>query len=242
MVLAPAENKPAPVLVALHGRGEAVKGPELGAAGWPKDYALERALQRVCAPPLARDDFEGLVTDEHLDELNADLTAHPWSGLIVACPYLPDLDLRDDATVATYGRWITDVLLPRVHAELPCLPATGIDGVSLGGNVALRVGLNDPNTFAAVGALHPAIDGPRVTEIVSLAKSARAVRPKLALRLTTSDDDYYRDITHALSSGWKDAGLAHDFGQLPGPHDYIFNRGAGSYEMLLWHRRALNVA
>ena len=242
-VLAPVgRNTRVPVVVALHGRGEALKGPERGALGWPNDYALTRALTRVCAPPLTVEDFEGLVTADHLAEINRELAQTPWEGLVVACPYLPDLDLRRDAEVADYGRFVAKVLLPRVARELPVIvgpSATGIDGVSLGGAVALRVGLRSPETFGAVGALQPAIDDAHIGELVELARAARAKLPKLALRLTTSTDDVYRDVTRALSSAWKAAGVTHDFAELPGPHDYRFNRGAGAYEMLMWHRRTL---
>jgi iron(III)-salmochelin esterase len=238
------QNTRFPALVALHGHGEAMKGPERGALGWPNDYALTRALERVCAPPLVAADFEGLVTDEHLAEVNAQLAARPWRGLVVVCPYLPDLDLRRDADITEYGKFVAEVILPRVVREMPVArgpAATGIDGVSLGGAVALRAGLAFPQTFGAVGALQPAIDDARVSDLVDLARAARAKRPELALRITTSKDDYYRDVTHALSNAWRAANVAHDFSELPGPHDYVFNRGPGAYEMLMWHARVLAV-
>ena len=34
-------------------------------------------------------------------------------------------------------------------------------------------------------------------------------------------------------------GVAHDVRELAGPHDYVFNRGPGGVEMLLFHDRAL---
>ncbi len=237
-----APPKRLPILVALHGRGEALKGPERGALGWPNDYALTHALSRLCAPPLTADDFEGLVTPEHLGELNRELASRPWEGLVVACPYLPDLDVRRTSEVAGYGRFVTGSLLPRATRELPVLAgasSTGIDGVSLGGVVALRVGLGAPETFGAVGALQPAIDDAAVSDLSELVRSARAKRPALSLRLTTSHDDVYRDITRTLSTAWQKLGVAHDFSELPGPHDYVFNRGPGAYEMVTWHRRAL---
>ncbi len=236
------QNTRFPVLVALHGRGEALKGPELGALGWANDYALVKALDRVCTPPLASDDFEGLVEDAHLREINASLAAKPWRGLVVVCPYLPDIDLRRDADILDYGKFVASVLLPRVVSEMPAIagPAsTGIDGVSLGGAVALRAGLAAPDAFGAVGALQPAIDDARVADLVAIAQVARSKRPGLALRITTSHEDYYRDVTHALDTAWKGAGVAHDFAELPGPHDYVFNRGPGAYEMLMWHARVL---
>jgi enterochelin esterase-like enzyme len=135
-----------------------------------------------------------------------------------------------------------NALLPRVVRELPALAgpsSTGIDGVSLGGAVALRVGLGAPETFGAVGALQPAIDDARIPDLVELARAARFKRRTLALRITTSRDDVYRDVIHRLSVAWQAAGVAHDFAELPGPHDYRFNRGAGAYEMLTWHHRSL---
>ena len=42
-----------------------------------------------------------------------------------------------------------------------------------------------------------------------------------------------------LSAAWRAAGIAHDFADVPGPHDYVFNRGPGSIELLLWHESAL---
>lgn len=236
------QNTRFPVLVALHGRGEAVKGPELGALGWPNDYALVKALDRVCAPPLVTEDFEGLVESAHLREVNAELAAHPWRGLVVVCPYVPDIDLRRDTDVVDYGKFIGGVLLPRVIREMPAragAASAGIDGVSLGGAVALRAGLALPDVFGAVGALQPAIDEARVADLVALARAARARNPSLALRITTSHEDYYRDVTRALDVAWKGAGVAHDFAELPGPHDYVFNRGPGAYEMLMWHARVL---
>ena len=233
------QNARVPVLVALHGRGEAVKGPERGALGWPNDYNLTKALTRVCAPPLVANDFEGLVEDAHLAEMNTWLAQHPWRGLVVVCPWVPDLNLRSDTELVDYGRFVVETILPRVVRDMPATNVTGIDGVSLGGAVALRVGLAFPQTFKAVAALQPAIDDARVNDLVDLARVARSKRADLALRLTTSHEDYYRDVTHSLSNAWNAAGVQHDFSELPGPHDYIFNRGPGAYEMLLWHARVL---
>ncbi len=234
-----------PVLVALHGRGEALKDPEEGALGWPRDYALRRAISRACAPPLTADDFEGFVEPDHLAEVNRSLASRPLRGLIVACPYVPDLDLEKDEDVLGYGRFLAEVLLPRVRKETPALAApesTGIDGVSLGGAIALRAGLAMPETFGAVGALQPAIGDERVRELTDLCRAARARRKDLALRLTTSHEDYYRRVVNKLDHAWTEAGIAHDFAELPGPHDYPFNRGPGAYEMLLWHDRVLRGA
>jgi hypothetical protein len=245
VVLAPAWTPPEvrhPVLIALHGRGEALKGPDRGALGWPDDYQLVRAVGRLRAPPLTAADLEGLVEPEHLAAINLDLASRPFPGLVVACPFVPDLRLERASELATYGRALTEQLLPRVRAETPALAtpeSTGIDGVSLGGAVALRVGLARADAFAAVGALQPAIAEWQVGELTELVRAARARRKNLALRLTTSKEDGFRRPTERLSAALRKGGLAHDFAVLPGPHDYVFNRGPGVYEMLLWHAAQL---
>lgn len=235
-------NQKLPVLIALHGRGEANKGPVEGAMGWPRDYALLRAIERVCAPPLSSADLEGFVDPKRLAELNDELTAQPFKGMVVVCPYLPDVDLRKPGPIKEYGRYLLDVVLPRVRAELPVLPspaATGIDGVSLGGAVALRVGLGNPDAFGAVGSLQAALGEDQVQEFTDLAKAARAKNPALKLRLLTSKEDPFRGAISHTSLAWRAAGIDHDYADVPGPHDYPFNRGPGAIEMLIWHDRML---
>jgi hypothetical protein len=230
-----------PVLVALHGRGEAVKPPHVGALGWPRDYAMRRAIERVSSPPLTDADFEGFSDPARLARINADLAARPYGGLIVACPHIPDIG-PNGGDVAAVGRFLIDVLLPRVRRETPAIDspaATGIDGVSMGGAIALRVGLANASAFGAVGSLQAAIGEDHVTELTELARAARARRPSIALRLVTSHDDYFHDAIKRLSDSWRAAGVAHDFADVPGPHDYAFNRGPGSIELLTHYDRAL---
>lgn len=230
-----------PVLVALHGRGEAVKSPAVGALGWPRDYAMRRAIERVSAPPLTDPDFEGFSDPQRLARINADLAATPYAGLIVACPHVPDIG-PNGGDVRAVARFVTDVLLPRVRRETPAIDApeaTGIDGVSMGGALALRIGLTHPEAFGAVGSLQAAIAEEQATELTELAKAARVRRAGMKLRLVTSHDDYFRGAIQHLSDAWRAAGIAHEFADIPGPHDYAFNRGPGSIELLTFYDRAL---
>lgn len=245
VVIVPSWTKPAeklPVLIALHGRGEAQKGPAEGVMGWPRDYALLRAIDRVCSPPLTSSDYEGFVEPKRLAETNAALSSNPFKGLVVVCPYLPDVDLHKPEPIKDYGRYLLETVLPRVRAELPVLTtpsACGIDGVSLGGAVALRVGLGNPESFGAVGSLQAALGGDQITELTELAKAARAKSAALKVRLLTSNEDYFRGVLTRTSAAWRAAGIDHDFADVPGPHDYPFNRGPGAIEMLVWHDRLL---
>jgi hypothetical protein len=231
-----------PVLVALHGRGEALKGPDRGGFGWPRDYDLVHAIERVARPPITDEDLEGFVDPAHQAEMNRALAARPFEGLVVACPYVPDMDLRTFKDMRAYGRWIVDTFLPRVRKETPAIAsveATGIDGVSLGGATALRVGLMNAEAFGAIGALQPAVFEDQAQEWTEVARAARAKKPRMPLRLVTSKEDYYHAAILRLSSAWRAGGVSHDFVDVPGPHDYAFNRGPGAYELLTWHDRAL---
>ncbi len=169
-----------PVVVALHGRGEAMKAPTEGALGWPRDYALVRAFDRLRAPPLRDADYEGLVEPARMAETNAALATRAFGGLIVVCPWLPDVHPAATADISAYARFVLETLLPRVRRETPAIPtpeATGIDGVSLGGVIGLRIGLTYPEAFAAVGGIQPALaDGPEHRRLDGARARARAAR------------------------------------------------------------------
>jgi hypothetical protein len=231
-----------PVVLALHGRGEAVKSPAEGALGWPRDYALVRAFDRLRAPPLRETDYEGLAEPARMADVNAALARRAFGGLVVVCPWLPDVHQASTADVTPYARFLLDVVLPRVRRETPALPApesTGIDGVSLGGVIALRIGLTYPDAFGAVGGIQPAFGDNQNAEWTALAQAARARRPGQRLRLLTSHDDYFHDVIVGVDRAWTAAGIAHEFADVVGPHDYVFNRGPGSLELLFWNDRSL---
>ncbi len=201
---------------------------------------MVRAFERLRRPPLVPADLEDLGDPSRLAQMNA----RTFQGLVVACPYVPDLELQSGAALEKYGRAIVEELIPRVRREAPVIPtaaATGIDGVSLGGATSLRAGLVNAKSFGAVGAIQPAIGAWQASELTELARAARAANPKLSLRLLTSKDDGFRPATEALSASWKRASIEHVFLLSPGPHDYVFNRGPGVYELLDWHDRVLHL-
>ena len=236
-----------PVLVALHGRGESLKGSRRGARGWIDDYDLERALRRLARPPLRKGDFQGFVSRERLRQINRSLAEQPYAGLIVVCPYLPDVLRRDKAFTEAerLAAFIVDVLLPRVYDKTPAIgtPAsTGIDGVSLGGRAALLVGFARPRAFGAVGALQAAIDASELERFAQLGERALAENPALSLRLLTSDKDHFLRVNERLSAKLREHGVQHRYARVQGNHSYRFNRGPGGIEMLLFHDRALRGA
>ncbi|MEZ4439969.1 MAG: alpha/beta hydrolase-fold protein [Polyangiaceae bacterium] len=242
VVAIPATREPLPLLIAMHGLGESLKGPTAGAKGWLEDYHLDDAIARLAAPPITSRDYQGLGDGRRRAELNASLEKTPYRGLVIAMPYTPNILLPDRSLdgAEALGRFLVETLLPRLRAETPVIPraeATGIDGVSLGGRAALLVGLAHPESFGAIGTLQAAIDPPEVTPLVGRIAEARTKNPELRLRLLTSSGDFYRGTLAALSRALKDQ--PHELRIVEGPHDYIFNRGPGAYEMLLFHDRVL---
>jgi enterochelin esterase-like enzyme len=233
-----------PVLIAMHGRGETLKGPTRGARGWVDDYAVGRVIQRLHQPPLTPQDFQSFVARERLARWNETLAAQPYEGLVLVCPYTPDLLRGDEPFTGAppLARFLVDTLMPKVYAETPAIgtaATTGVDGVSLGGRAAISVGLLRPEAFGAVASLQAALDPRNGSEIVMRAKQAREKNPKLHLRFVTSTEDYYLPALRTIAGALRAAGVGHELLVVPGPHDYVFNRGPGAIEMLAYHDRVL---
>lgn len=228
-----------PLLVALHGMGEARRGPERGFLAWPLDYQLGDAFAALYRGRLVERDYGGLVRAAHLRSANAELARHPFEGVVVVCPYTPDLlgEAVGGAETLRWGEWVAGPLLARVRAELPDLvsderAATGIDGVSLGGMLSIEVGFRHPEAFGSVGAIQPAIRG-REASLAELAGDHQRIR------LLSSERDPFLLATRTLSERLRERHVAHEIAVVPGPHDYAFNRGPGGLEMLRFHDRAL---
>lgn len=233
-----------PVLVALHGRGEAFKGAARGARGWVEDYWMPRAIERLHHPPLTDQDFGGMSDPARLARINKSLAKQPYRGLIVVCPYTPDIlaGKRLFSAAKPFARFVADELIPRVYRETPALgtqASTGIDGVSLGGRASLLVGFMRPRAFHVVASLQAAFDAAEAPALVRLAKKARQENPTLVIRLLTSSHDFFREDNYEISHEMTRAGIPHKLVEVPGTHSYAFNRGPGVYEMLLFHDRAL---
>ncbi len=238
-VLLPDVPAKAPLLIALHGRGE-TRSVSVGAAAWPVEYQLDRLHRRLLAPPLTGKDLLDMYDPGRLAKLNASLATAPYQGLVVGCPWAPDLHDKSPAGAQGYAKFLTDELLPRMRKEsgstLTARETTGIDGVSMGGRLSLLVGLTHPEIFGRVGALQPALGVAEAAMVSDLAKAAMARAP-VKLRLVSSLDDPFLPAVHAASMRMKEDGVPHEILLIPGTHGYEFNRGPGGVEMLLWHER-----
>ena len=234
-----------PLVVALHGAGEAARGPNRGFLGWTLDYQLPKAVGALTRGRLGFPDYGGFVTERHLNAVNQELRAKPFGGVMVVSPYTPNLmsEQPDGNRIGSYAQWVAGPLLAQVRDELPAAARgrehTGIDGVSLGGMLALEVGFRHPDVFRTVGAIQPAIRG-RVEHLAELAAAARRAGHEQEIRLLTSEGDPFLEPTRALSERLRELRVPHRLVVLPGPHDYAFNRGPGSVELLRFHDRVLD--
>ena len=242
-----AKDERAPLLVLLHGLGE-MGDPTMGVFAWVERYGLGTAYARLRRPPIARTSKNtSLLPDARVAELNATLTAQPFRGMVIACPFTPNLGKTPNPPLAfdTYADWIADVVIPRARKEAPVIPDaahTAIDGVSLGGYIGLEVFLRRSSSFASWGGVQSAINAVRLPgyadKLAAIAgKTSRAPRTPAMFHLETSAADPFHDVNLAFSRALAKKGVPHDFVSLPGPHDQPFLREAGTLEMLLWHDR-----
>jgi enterochelin esterase-like enzyme len=197
-----------PLLVLLHGLGETGDERE-GAWAWLERYGLGTS-------------YDGLRASGTL------------RGLVVACPYMPDLPLADPGAFDRYARWIVETVLPRARREAPSAfdrpDQTYLGGCSLGGHFGLEVLLRQPRAFAAWGGVQTAIS----------AEAGERYAARLAacgphgLLVETSSSDPFRDGNASLARALAKSGVDRAFLELPGPHDQPWLRRSGTAAMLQW--------
>jgi predicted esterase len=237
-----ARDERVPLLVLFHGLGE-TGDKATGAFAWVERYGLGTSYARLRRPPIARTSRRtDLLPDDRLASLAASLAARPFRGMVIACPYTPNLGKLPASDLDRYAGWITDVVIHRARAEAPVIPDaahTSLDGVSLGGLVGLEVFLRRPDAFCAWGTVQGALNTGRLPAYADRLATALGKAPRTSVHLETSDGDPFRDTNQALARLLQKQGLAHDLVVLPGQHDQVFLRESGTLEMLLWHDRRL---
>lgn len=238
-----ARGERVPLLVLLHGLGE-TWNPTVGVYAWVERYGLGNAYARLRRPPVGRTSrATNLLPDARIAEINAALAADPFRGLAVACPFTPNIGKlsQPDAAYDAYARWIVEVVIPRARREAPVFadPAhTALDGVSLGGQVGIEIMARRPEAFGVWGAVQGAYNAARIPSYVeriaaAFAKAPRGPRP--AIHIETSEADPFKAANLNLAAMLQKKGVAVDLLVLPGLHDQVFLREAGTLEMLRWH-------
>lgn len=222
-----------PLVVLLHGLGE-TSDERLGAYAWLEKYGLGSAWQRMKRAPVARTSTRGEWTDARLAEVNAELAARPFRGMVMVCPFMPKPS--GAASLDAYARWIETSLVPRVRKETATretAAGTYLCGVSLGGYVALEMLTRLPHVFGAWAGVQTAIGtfaAPRYAEKIAAGFQGET-HPMMLL---TSTQDHWKASSEALAAAFKAKGLAATYRVVPGPHDQLWLREAGTIETLLW--------
>ncbi|HEY3820057.1 MAG TPA: alpha/beta hydrolase-fold protein [Polyangiaceae bacterium] len=197
-----------PLAVLLHGLGE-TGDARMGAWAWLERYGLGTSYDRLRA-------------------------AGSMRGLVLACPYMPDLPVADPRAFDEYARWLVETVVPRARREAPAAfdtPAyTYLGGCSLGGHFSLEVLLRRPGAFGAWAGVQTAI-GEGAGERYA-ARLAQAGPHELLVETSTGDP--FRAGNEALSRALTRAGVGSTFVELPGPHDQPWLRRSGTARMLSW--------
>jgi enterochelin esterase-like enzyme len=234
-----------PLLVALHGLAETID-ETMGAYAWVDKYGVGEGYAHLRAPDTMTIESLGkMMKQDRLDALHAELAKDPFRGMVIACPYTPNIwkvSPDVESTIGALSDWLFDVLVPRLRAETPVRSEReflGLDGVSLGGYASLGVGIRRAADLGSIGCVQAAIsqaEAPSFADRFAKSFAATGARP---LHLLTSTADVFRKPVEALDKALAARKVAHDFRLAIGPHDQPFLRGPGSVEMLLWHARAL---
>lgn len=231
-----------PVLMLLHGRGEAQKSPERGARGFIDDYGLEAAWTWLDSKPGARQAPPEVPASYRLT-VEAELDRTPFEGMVVVTPYLPDRFRGPEAFVnAPQYAHVLREIVSRVKAQLPVKherEAWALDGISLGGRVAMACVAELADDFGAFGSVQAAIDERELSLFADLLSRARGQNPNVRFSLATSDQDYFRVVLEHYHAMLTSRSLTHEWTTLPGDHSYAFNRGPGVTHLLLSYDRQL---
>src|SRR5690606_8844972 len=130
-----------------------------------------------------------------------------------------DLSAASDEEIERYADWLVDVVLPAVRDSFDGVArgreGTGIDGIGLGGRMALEVGLRKTEAFASVGAIQPMIDSATARALAERA----APEAGQAIRIVTSEEDPARVATLELSQALRERSMPHALVETPGTHD-----------------------
>jgi enterochelin esterase-like enzyme len=135
---------------------------------------------------------------------------------------------------------VVGTLLPAARRAAPArddAESTAIDGVSLGGYVALELFLRNPEVFGALGGVQAAMSEASAVAHAERLHEAVARSGPRAIHIESSIWDPSMTAHVAMSRRLHELGVPHDFDVLPGGHDQVFLREIGTLEMLLWHER-----
>ncbi|MET0790081.1 MAG: alpha/beta hydrolase-fold protein [Polyangiaceae bacterium] len=239
------EDVPLPLLVLFHGLGE-TSTESLGIRAWYDRYGLPGAYARLSAPPVQRTlPRERYLSDARLAEINQELTEAPFEHLALLCPFTPNVFQQHPSApfLDRYADYIEHAVLPAARAATATSDGaarTGVDGVSLGGYVALEVFLRKAQVFGVIGCTQGAFGSALADVYARRLAEVSELHGARAIHLSTSTFDPFRRATERLGKRLAERGVTATLTLGAGPHDQRFLREAGTLELLLFQARALH--
>ena len=239
-------TKKHPVLVLFHGLGEAKEGPLSGVYAWLDPYGLGSCYERLRNPPVAGVEKRPDLRPERAAEINRQLNDQPFRGMIMVCPFTPNVwTMPVNPALDTLTSFVVDELLPAVNEHVEFADTTadsvGVDGCSLGAFVSLEVFRRRPERFGSVGVVQPAIGkdavGLYADAVVQAKNKGRNIS---SVHVETSTGDVYVEESKALVKALEQRGIKGILRVPPGSHDQPFLRDVGTLEMLLYHDTTLH--
>jgi len=232
-------KKTYPLVIVFGGAGECAKAPRSGALAWMHYYKTDEAVKALERKRLREADFRGLVKPPQLSEFNGRLKAHPYEGIILACPSSPLLSPQFGTEFPDYEAYIMEDLLPALQKRYRvAADSIGVDGVSMGGSRSMYYGFKYPEVFSSIGSVQGAF-GPYIEVYRDLIQKKGNLIKKRSVQLVTSDGDVMATSVEKLHKLLLSNGITHRYYVLTGPHDYIFNQGPGALALLMFHSEAL---
>jgi pimeloyl-ACP methyl ester carboxylesterase len=232
-----------PVLLLIHGLGEAKEGPESGAYAWLNRYGAGSTYQRLSHPPLAAIEKRKDLTTHRAQQLSASLNMNPFRPMVLVCPYLPYIG-SSTKLIENYSKFVFQELFPKVYQTLPHasrLPKnTGLDGCSYGAWIAMELFARKSKQFATLGVVQPALNESKLDAYVTMLASAHSSKSLQRVHIESSKYDVYKGRSQKLAEKLKAKGVPFDLTIPPCSHDQIFLRDVGTLEMMLWHNRNLS--
>ncbi len=234
-------DKRYPVVLAFAGLGESKRGNKAGAWGWVEKYGVVPAMAALHRGTLTTEDFQGLIQPDELQAYNEVLAQTPYRGVILVCPWPPNVLKGRSPARPDFERFLLEELLPYTDRTLRTMPGPthrGVDGISLGGLLSTWMGVRYPEHFTAIGSQQASVGSyPRLLD--KMIREKQEVFTHKAINVATSHQDPFRKSLMAFHQRLNQAKVPHRFTVLQGRHNKRFVKGPGSVELLLFQDRAL---
>jgi len=205
---------------------------------WAGALALLKEVAAVKPTPQVR--FNIALCEERLGRLVAALGDYELAASDAQVEKSDQVRQEVDSRLESLKARVPRIVVKR--GENADSATISLDGVSLGGYVALEVFSRKPELFGVLGSMQGAF-GAQLADVYArrIAEASSKFGPR-RVHVTTSTFDPFRDAAKRLAQRLSERGVASTFTLAEGPHDQTFLREVGTLELLLFQARALNGA